>query len=296
MVTIASVPVALPAVLSVTMAVGARQLARRQAVVSHLPAVEELGGIDVLCSDKTGTLTQNRLAVGSPWTAPGVAADDCSPRPRSPPAPRTATRSTWPCSPPRPPRRPACRVERVHPVRPGRQAHRGHGHGAGGEPVPGQQGRPAGDRRPVRRRPRRRAGSARDGGGLRRPRLPLPRRGPRRRRRAVAAARRAAAGRPAAGGLRRPPSPPPASWACDVKMVTGDQVAIGREIAAPGRPRHRHPATPPIARGDRGRGRRTPRRRWPTPGRGRRRLRPGVPRAQVPDRARAAGPRPHRRA
>ncbi len=62
-VTIASIPVALPAVLSVTLAVGARDLARREAVVSHLPAVEELSGVDVLCADKTGTITKNELAI-----------------------------------------------------------------------------------------------------------------------------------------------------------------------------------------------------------------------------------------
>ncbi|GBQ02743.1 plasma-membrane proton-efflux P-type ATPase [Streptomyces spongiicola] len=62
-VVIASIPVALPAVLSVTMAVGARYLAGREAVVSHLPAVEEMAGVDVLCADKTGTITRNELAV-----------------------------------------------------------------------------------------------------------------------------------------------------------------------------------------------------------------------------------------
>lgn len=62
-ITIASIPVALPAVLSVTMAVGARYLAQREAVVSHLPAVEEMSGVDVLCADKTGTITKNELAI-----------------------------------------------------------------------------------------------------------------------------------------------------------------------------------------------------------------------------------------
>ena len=64
-VTIASVPVALPAVMSVTMAVGARMLAQHDAVVSHLPAMEEMAGVDVLCSDKTGTITRNELAVAA---------------------------------------------------------------------------------------------------------------------------------------------------------------------------------------------------------------------------------------
>ena len=70
--TVAAVPVAMPAVLSVTMAVGARSLARKKAIVTHLAAMEELAGIDVLCSDKTGTLTQNRLTLGDPFCVGGI--------------------------------------------------------------------------------------------------------------------------------------------------------------------------------------------------------------------------------
>lgn len=63
---VAAIPVALPAVLSVTMAVGALNLARQQAIVSKLTAIEELAGVDVFCSDKTGTLTRNEMQVAKP--------------------------------------------------------------------------------------------------------------------------------------------------------------------------------------------------------------------------------------
>jgi H+-transporting ATPase len=72
---VAAIPVAMPTVLSVTMAVGARLLAKSQAIVTRLAAIEELAGVDVLCSDKTGTLTQNKLTLGSPFTTHGISAE-----------------------------------------------------------------------------------------------------------------------------------------------------------------------------------------------------------------------------
>jgi H+-transporting ATPase len=66
--TVASIPVALPAVLSVTMAVGALALSKMKAIVTRLESIEEMAGIDILCSDKTGTLTLNQLTLGEPVT------------------------------------------------------------------------------------------------------------------------------------------------------------------------------------------------------------------------------------
>jgi H+-transporting ATPase len=65
--TISAIPVAMPAVLTVTMALGARVLATKEAIVTKLSAIEEAAGMDILCSDKTGTLTQNIMSLAEPY-------------------------------------------------------------------------------------------------------------------------------------------------------------------------------------------------------------------------------------
>ena len=74
--TVAAIPAALPAVLSVTMAVGATALAKKEAIVSRLTAIEEMAGMDILCSDKTGTITTNELSVAEVVPLKGFREED----------------------------------------------------------------------------------------------------------------------------------------------------------------------------------------------------------------------------
>ena len=74
--TVASIPVAMPTVLSATMAIGSQALAKKQAIVSRLESIEEIAGMDILCSDKTGTLTLNQLSLGEPASLSNFTADD----------------------------------------------------------------------------------------------------------------------------------------------------------------------------------------------------------------------------
>ncbi|KAI8606323.1 hypothetical protein EDD21DRAFT_361221 [Dissophora ornata] len=74
--TVAAIPVGLPTVMSVTMAVGAKQLAAKKVIVKRLTAVEEMASVSVLCSDKTGTLTLNELTFDEPYLANDYSSDD----------------------------------------------------------------------------------------------------------------------------------------------------------------------------------------------------------------------------